>query len=405
MLEIPIVSTTGASDPFCGGHALRWDGNVVWGGGLNDVEKCGNPAPCIQSGQGVDQNGPVGHKIVQLLKTSVDPPQWIDDATWPVALQREHWYPELLTLNDGKILVLGHDGAPNSDCPVPGWPYGGTDTIDLFHEVLDPVSGSVTLYENRLYDLGDLCEESSELTSVGTYGRFHLLSTGQLIMADAAGAPAQPHGWPTPATRLIDLKSPPCPGQRRFEATTGLQRDVYTKGGSSAHFVVRDSGSSSGYRDVVYYLGGIEGDDDEPAPAALTIKADVWRFKDTDTGPAGSLDVRDADWDYMAPMGHRRVNQNAVITPLGTIFVAGGVNQLAAPVLQCEEYFPPRDLQRDGSGPVVSSPLAGGAPRVPQRGLSSAGRQDRRGGRQHRHPHLSFRGDLLPAVLLQQPQA
>lgn len=322
----------GNAEPFCCGVGFAPDGSALTFGGLNYVEKCTNPAPCIQVGSGPDTNTPVGHKVVYRLDTSQDPPVWTDDATWPALLQMEHWYPTGLSLHNGTNLVTGHFGAPSLH-PACLWPYGpGVQSIDRRFELFNPLTGVATIADN----LVEPCN-GSELFSTDNYPRLHLLSTGKVVHTNAKDAAS------LPTTRYLDVAQPACPPALRWEVPlpSTSQPPLMRHGGSSVHLVKLDPAVAGGLRDIVYTFGGLEGSDDEPCPFAASISDSVQRLTDPDTDAVGYKDWKNASWVDAAPMPQRRVNHNAVILATGEILIVGGEDENCDSVLGAVGFRPP----------------------------------------------------------------
>lgn len=331
-LDGPLFGYIGTHDPFCSGHAVAADGAVLVAGGLNYVAKCWSTDPCIQGPSGPDSNTPVGHNVVYRLDTSVSPPTWTADATWPAFLSREHWYPTATLLHDGTLFVAGHEGAPSPDCQVPYWPYGSESTDRTF-ERFDPATGLSSLDFNRRYDpLNPDCV-GGPLFSVADYPRLHLLSDGRLLFGNSrqqGGAP-----W----SRLMDIQAPPCVQGLRWEdpvSGPSAQRD----GGSSVHLVRRTGQEPGDVQDIVIALAGASEGDDGACDGgvlgtSITLHDSAERF-----------DAASDTWVPLATMLRKRVNQNAVILPTGSIFVPGGVGLVGdvglvcEPVMEAEEFFP-----------------------------------------------------------------
>jgi hypothetical protein len=335
----------GAAEPFCGGHAFTADGDLVVLGGLDYATLCSGGFPCVQAGE-----SNIGHEVGYRLDTSVDPPAWLDDATWPAvsALVRKHFYPAVLALPDEQMLVTGHIGAPHPDpdgpgpgeecaAPYPTWPYPGQPANDEVFEIFDPATGLSSMATNLDLATGAACGTAPATISTGNFGRLHLLGTGTVVHTNAriAGAPA---GQGT-RSRFLRMDVPPCgPTDLRWQVQTSpLVPTIVREGGSSVHLLVRDQSSPNGVRDVVYAIGGIDGRDETPCEDASGITNSVQRL--TDPTPDG--DWTDAEWQTMAPMGHRRVNHNAVLLPTGEILVTSGTDELCQPVLQAEGFRPP----------------------------------------------------------------
>ncbi|HZM01010.1 MAG TPA: galactose oxidase early set domain-containing protein [Planctomycetota bacterium] len=331
----PSFGYTGTSDPFCSGHAVGADGSVLMVGGLNSPEHCFNTASCIQIGSsGGDDNLPVGHRRVYRLDTSVDPPTWVTDETWPAATVREHWYPAVVVLHDGTIFIAGHGGAPSNlladGCPVPDWPYVETApfTLDQVFEILDPVAGIVGDAHNlSLIGGSEACGLPAEPLRAGVYPRLHLLSTGKLLHGNASGYT----GHPGPSSRLMNFKTPPCPGSLRWEFATSNPAH-HRDGGNSIHLVVRDASVPAGIRDFVYAIGGIQFGDEDPCEGAGPIWSTVQRFNGVSE-----------QWESRAALPSGRVNANTVILPTGALLTIGGTNAIGnvcEPDFTTLEYFP-----------------------------------------------------------------
>lgn len=327
-LDGPAFGYIGSHDAFCSGHTVAADGAVLVVGGLNYVAKCWTNVPCIQiGGAGGDDNTPVGHNRIYRLDTSLDPPSWITDATWPAAMGREHWYPTAILLDDGSPFIAGHFGAPSPHCPVPNWPYGSNPATEAVFERIDMGTALSVVSSNTPYVAG--CGNPVPI-SVGNYPRLHLLSDGRLLFGNAREDEA-------PWSRAMDLLNPPCTQGLRWEDTAGAPA-VLRDGGSSVHILVRDPSQPFRVRDLVIALGGATGDDDAPCPTdtAGTVVHDSVEQYDPLTDSRAAL----------APMLRKRVNQNAVLLPTGSVLVVGGTGLLGdtgpgcEAVVEAEEFFP-----------------------------------------------------------------
>ena len=338
-LDGPHFGYIGTSDPFCSGHTAAADGSVPVVGGLNYVAKCLDQSLCIQdpdgNGPGLpdgnpDNNLPVGHRVIHRLDTSLDPPLWTMNESWPALMGREHWYPTVSLLHDGTLFIAGHYGAPKPDCPVPysTWPYGPEPTHGIFQR-FDPSLLLPSVAPNTPFVAG--CGALQPI-SAGKYPRLHLLSDGRLLFSNAREELTE-----APLSFAMDFQNPPCAPDLRWANTAGAPA-VYRDGGSSVHLLVRDELAEQRVRDLVIVLGGTSGNDDTPCPTDLAGAAIYDSVEQFDTTAN--------TWEALTPMLRKRVNQNAVILPIGSVFVPGGTGLVGntgpacEPVLTSEEFFP-----------------------------------------------------------------
>ncbi len=365
-LSGPQLGYQGSHDPFCSGHTVAADGSVLVVGGLNYVSKCFSAEACIQiGGPGPDDNLPVGHKAVYRLDTttpnplSAPPqlPQWVSDETWPALTGREHWYPTAITMEDGDLFIAGHFGAPqpSPECPAEGWEYGSDPAIPRIFERFDMDLAAPTVSPNTPLEPG--CTTVAGPASVGHYPRLHLLSSGAILHANALerGVPPEPD---RPVSRRMQLVGAPCP-TLRWESlgNPALPSSLPAfdrHGGNSVHLLVRDGNQAlfpKGVRDVVLAIGGADGDDDAPCPGPGNSSCYVPSEGTSTVCVSISASVQgwnpvSLHWEPRAPMLRKRVNQNAVILPTGSVLVIGGTGLVndAGPiceaVLLAEEFFP-----------------------------------------------------------------
>lgn len=345
----------GTTDMFCSGHAVDADGNVVVGGGLNYHVKCLEEDECIEINdpENDDDNTQVGHLALRKLDTTVDPAEWISDEDWPALMLRERWYPTLTLLHDATIGIYGHDGAPSPECPFPSWPYGSSPENHRLRELFDSSTQAQSIAENRGLAPSAGCGSTPAVLSAGIYPRMHLLSSGQLLFPNAT-VPAGGH-TAGPKTYLMNLETPPCgSSDLRWEHNGGAERSLFTKGSSTVHYVLLDSSSGTGLRDVVYHFGGIEGnigDDDEPCddPTGTATTDQAWRHRVMSGDPGEHDDVLAAGWTEVASMCSPRVNQNAIALPTGATLIVGGSRADCAAVQFTEEFHPAEIF---GTGPA-----------------------------------------------------
>ncbi len=336
-LNGPTFGYIGTSDAFCSGHTVAADGSVLVMGGLNYPAKCWDMSDCLQMPEGPPADGnpennlPVGHRVIHRLNTSVDPPEWILNEQWPALMGREHWYVTAILLHDGTPFIAGHYGAPNPDCPVPYglWPYEENLATHGVFERFDLGTLQATVEASTSYD--GACGTALPI-GLDDYPRLHLLSDGRLHFGNARESGV-------PRTRLMNFLEPtPCSPALRWVTPPTADPAVYRDGGSSVHLLVKDELAPQRVRDLVIVLGGTDGNEDSPCPtdtAGAVVHDSVEQF-DTAT---------DA-WTALAPMLRKRVNQNAVVLPTGSVLVPGGtglegnIGPGCQAVLPAEEFFP-----------------------------------------------------------------
>ncbi|MFT7463955.1 MAG: hypothetical protein ACI9EF_002303, partial [Pseudohongiellaceae bacterium] len=150
-----------SEDAFCSGHTLLPDGNVLIAGGLDVVGKCTldcNP----------DQNA-FGHSRLRVLDTSTHPPTWEEPSNF--AMNRERWYPSVITLNNGDPFIAGHGKNAEPDGPNDCDP---TYPDEAIHETWDRIAwGSSGIANPALTTSrrGVACDTTDPLVSVAAYPR------------------------------------------------------------------------------------------------------------------------------------------------------------------------------------------------------------------------------------------
>ncbi|GEM_PF-1749170 len=313
-----------SEDAFCSGHTLLPDGNVLIAGGLDEVGKC-------ESACNPDQSA-FGHRALRVLDTSTHPPTWIEPSL--LTMNRERWYPSLITLNNGDPFIAGHGKNAEPDGPDQCAPTYGAEAI---HETWDRIAWNPLALVNPTLTIsrgGVNCDTTDPFLSMGDYPRIHMLSTGDVFIADATRA------------AFLDIENPLCGvGQEeRWETMPTSMPSVDRHGGNSVHLVYPDPGQPGMYApiDVIYAIGGTNGGDDTTCvpllPDDITV-ASVYGEVDKYVEPSVST-----VWDYSAPdLNFPRFNHNSVLLLDGSILVNGGSDGVscAGDPLPPERYRPP----------------------------------------------------------------
>lgn len=208
LLPIGPANPDGSDDPFCSGHAFDANGRLFVCGGLDENKHCDPAFSC-------EYLNPVGHKSTFLLDPSSSPPVWVSGP----AMGRERWYPTVLALPNGDMLVAGHgaQAEPDFNCP----PFYDPRTYRTFEfyragasPSFDPVVGSF------IYTTG--CVESHYMAP-NDYPRVHLTSTGFVLLTNASRA------------QFMNVKQPLC-STPRWEPGA-ISNFGEKRGENSVHFV------------------------------------------------------------------------------------------------------------------------------------------------------------------------
>jgi hypothetical protein len=244
LIELPAPGSPedASQDAFCSGHAVLPDGSVLIAGGLDHVGKCDQPV----CNPGED---PYGHEFLRRLDTSSDPPLWVNTSP-SLVMNRERWYPTVITLNDGDAFIAGHGTTAEPDGPGACPPTYGAEAI---HETWDRLQWNPSALSNpalqisRLFD--GVCDPTDAFASVGDYPRLHLLTTGSIVQTEP------------PITRFLDILTPKC-AVGRWESEPTATPLVARNGGNSVHLVYDDPAPGFALLDVVYAIGGTDGGDE-----------------------------------------------------------------------------------------------------------------------------------------------
>jgi hypothetical protein len=308
LVTIPGAAANGSDDVFCSGHAFLPDGSLLVVGGQDYPQHCAH-------------NTPFGHKQTHRLDTSVHPPVWEEGPD----MGRERWYPTALTLHTGDIFVPGHSLGANPGVTLSplGMPYFYPEFIWETHERFDAATMTFQPVVQNLRD-PEFC--LPDLINIGGYPRLHLLSTGKLIRTDAA------------RPLFLDVKNMPgcLDGVPRWDVS--VIPDAFGElgerhGGNSIHIVYWDEDDEfAPFKDVIYAIGGTDGDDDAGAGEAgigcIFGSSNVEKMVQPEV---------DKLWTVVAPLNQGRFNQNTVILPTGELITLGGTSSNVEPYDPCEQ--------------------------------------------------------------------
>jgi hypothetical protein len=265
---------------FCSGHAFLEDGRLLVAGG--------------------ERNG-AGVRAETVRAIHIFTPGGVGGGQWQQVgnCARGRWYPQCVTLPDGKVLVLG--GTTEA---VTNWTY----------EVFDPKTNS--LEPERL--------APTEIIPWLVYPLLFVLPSNKVFVH--AGT----------QTRLLDISSRTFESVV-FEAAARPERNArtYPHEGTAVLLPLLPS-SVPPYRARVMLIGG-------GAPKPLKTQTPA-----TNTCEIIDLSATAPEWKLVAPMQERRVMPDAVLLPDGTVFVcngsrAGMADRAADPVYQAEIYDPQAD--------------------------------------------------------------
>ncbi len=285
---------------FCSGHSFDAQGDLIIAGGTD--------LPMGPPFYGTD--------ATYRLDTSVHPPAFscLPD------MQRDRWYPVVITLGDGSLMTAGH--ALN---PVVSPPSEETN------EILDPAKTAWTLSENKTEGVD--CPTPGPLADLHDYPRLHLLSSGNVLHTNTLINGSA-------ATYLWDPTL--CPPEGRWKVASS-PLNIHSHG-SSVHYIVRPNngvrGTPSPITEVIYQLGGGQADGAEDSCyAGTSFAAMPARFVEKIVDP----DLT-SPWLTAPSMVHERMNQNTVILADGSMLAVGGFDEVGSNcvgVTTPERYEPP----------------------------------------------------------------
>jgi len=299
-----------SQDAFCSGHGFTPDGRLVVAGGLNYQKRCFGPC-----GQG----RPWGHLAIRQLDSSQATPVWVTAPA--LQMNRERWYPTVLTLDDGDSFIAGHgtQAEPDFQCA----PFYGNEAIHQTWDRAAWAGGAITaplLTVSRARGVPGVCDPAATLVSVGDYPRLHLLSNGYILFANGL------------ITQFLNIQTPACPGEERWE-TSQIPLTSVRHGGSTVHILYP---SGADHIDVIYAIGGTDGGDDTtcvPSPPGA-VHASVDKILSPLPGVA---------WVSAPALNQARFNHNSVLLLDGSIFVNGGSSGVDG---TCLDVAPPLNPER-----------------------------------------------------------
>jgi hypothetical protein len=272
-------------DFFCSGHAWTADGTLFVAGGTSKYPNTSRHP----SGPGKF----VGGRLVYIWDPTAGPM-----GTWvrQTDLVSNRWYPTVLRLSDGRLIVAGGTKATQLDA------FNDND-----YEVFQPSSPTSGTWE--LNGASRLFPGPGGFGPFSIYPRLFQLSTGDQFMSGMAGQ----------ATRLNHALSP---GQW---STTANSTFDYRNYGMSLLLPYRPDALGN-YRDEAMILGGIgiqlfrvrsphTGDYFRRGYGAQTL---------VETCSPGSTDPDDWNWVHGPRLNQPRTTANTVILADGSLFVIGG---------------------------------------------------------------------------------
>ncbi|KAK3352195.1 hypothetical protein B0T25DRAFT_517523 [Lasiosphaeria hispida] len=275
---------------FCSGHSFLPDGTLLIAGGH------------IKDGRGPNQ------ACIYDQGTNTFTPK--------VPLNKGRWYPSVLTLPDGRALVMSgsYDEAFTVNNIPQIWPSDtGTSNPTAWIEVTDP--------------LGQLGGHGPIFP---LYPRLHLSPEGRIIIV----GPLAESWW-------LDIKDPATGADIKTPVSVdGVERQSvvgkWTSAETSRQAMFRDYCPSVAYdTGKIMYMGGGLTVDNDPAP---TNKVEFLDLSGTQAPPKWTL----------SPATNMRVERrqfNATVLPDGTVLVTGGTkgfgfNDLSQPVHDSELWDP-----------------------------------------------------------------
>lgn len=268
-----------STDLFCCGHAFLWDGRLLTAGGTD----------AFPGGAGIHHEHFPGLRDAWSFNPTTA--TWIRVAAMNPEPSRAtgggRWYPTLVTLPDGRVLVTA--GHPRAD--------------DTRHDNYSP-----EVYSSKT-NAWSFVGPNDPAHAVGNYPRLHVLPNGDVFSSTPLAGGRNQRFNPVP-----DVWTSICP-----QPGDGLY------GGIATSSVLLPLRPGDGYRPRVLICGGQQ---------AMII----------DLGAAAPAWTPTAPRTLNAPNPPRRRNLNAVLLPTGEVFVSGGVSADdsadTSRVLAAESYNP-----------------------------------------------------------------
>jgi hypothetical protein len=170
--DVPSNPSHIEEDPFCGGHTLTPEGDVVFVGGTDVLKQKQNPGAWGQKAIWLFVNDPANYHWLRLGEMS-----------------RERWYATGTAMNDGSILMTGHNSEPSATYNPPTKETFDRGTVDYNPSTGEPL-GTITwqplmanealVHLNIVKSLGDCTNQQAHVT-IPDYPRMHSLGSGQVF--------------------------------------------------------------------------------------------------------------------------------------------------------------------------------------------------------------------------------
>lgn len=269
-----------ASDLFCCGHTLLADGRMITGGGTDDFS---NVVPGIHHVHfpGIRDCwsfSPVTRTWSRIASMNPEPGRTTGGG---------RWYPTLVTLPDGRVLILSGHPLPN----------------DTRH-----TNNSPEIY-STISNAWSFATGSDPAHEMGYYPRVHVLPNGDVFCST-----------PLPGLRIMSFNA----GNGTWRNLAAAPADgIYHGFGSTSVLLPLRPGNS--YRARILMCGGAQ-------PVSMDMGAATLSWTPTGARTLG------------APTPPRRNNLNAVLLPSGEVFICGGISADtgadSSGVLAAEMYNP-----------------------------------------------------------------